>query len=172
MKRSRYEKNGGYYAMNNSDLLHTRVLQYRAKLEALTDEEAWMVERASERTRPAVRERYQRKREALEKRYTRFIRIALDEMERNIVLKKASVMQAEDVLEALQGTMRGILDSDQGNRWSFPELVRTESRRKKTSEQKVLGDKYTFFRLACRKALTPKKFEAFCSVVDDFESIK
>ena len=170
--KSRFEKNGGYYAMNNTDLLHTRVKQYRAKRQALEDERALKLKKTRAANRDKVKARYQDKLNQLNERYRKFCIVALDEMQLTINRKREALNRAELAVCAIRRQLPGVLDMDEKNpRYDIAQRLLMESKRQKKTADEIVKDKRLFYKVIGGGHLNRVQYyKALCSVVDDFES--
>jgi hypothetical protein len=171
--KTRFEKDGGYYAMNNTDLLHTRILQYRAKRRQLEDERALKLKNARAASRDRVKKTYQDKLSQLEERYRKFCTVALDEMTLTINRKREALNRAELAVCAIRQQLSGVLDMDEKNlRYDVAQRLRAESKRQKKTPDEVMKDKRLFYKIITAGHLNRVQYyNAVCGVLDDFESI-
>ena len=171
--KTRFEKDGGYYAMNNTDLLHTRILQYRAKRRQLEDERALKLKNARAASRDRVKKTYQDKLSQLEERYRKFCTVALDEMTLTINRKREALNRAELAVYAIRRQLSGVLEMDEKNlRYDVAQRLRAESKRQKKTPDEVMKDKRLFYKIITAGHLNRVQYyNAVCGVLDDFESI-
>lgn len=171
--KSRFEKDGGYYAMNNTDLLHTRILQYRAKRRQLEEERALKVKKARPANREKVKKGYQNKLDRLEERYRKFCTVALDEMTLTINRKREALNRADLAVYSIRRQLAGVLDMDEKSlKNDVAQRLRTESKRQKKTPDEIVKDKRLFYKIITAGHLNRVQYyNAVCSVLDDFESI-
>lgn len=168
--KSRFEKSGGYYAMNNTDLLHTRVLQYRYKLRQLEAERDTAIKKAAPPEREKVKAQYQNSINLLEEKYRKYCDVVLDEMKLTIARKKQEIDRAEMIVSAIRNQLPGVMDENNPFYNSGDKLKRAAKKRRITTDE-ALKDKQLFYEIVAGGFLPARCRDVLHKVVDDFESV-